>query len=371
MRSGIGQPRRQHIVFIAGILPIFMFNTGCLEIDPLPAGCTSDADCSEAPLLVCDTDTGLCVAAVDDPPEPPIEPDVDCVDDAQCDDGVFCNGAERCNGGICDPGDAPCVQDETCNEDVNECVSLPLTCSLAPSDPCGGRFAGSSFKLTSAVENVRGTLTYMWTASQGVFDDPTLPNPSLTLGASALGSVTITLVVTDTFASGETTISVDASCELNITITGIPLIINAGPDRVLFPRSVDFGGSVPFSPGAYLASGQPGGAVPAMTAIANRGPNSRFTVAWEVVGVPAQARIEDISLTNADSLNMTYWIAPNPNGEVSAIVSTGQLVTLSNIVVPGTYTFRVTMQDVCTGDVAFDEVAHTLIPSFDIVADGP
>ncbi len=312
--------------FPAVVSALFVAVPGCIEMTS-PTGCMNDAGCDDG--LFCNgaerCDDGECVAGSppcpSDPPCVECEEDRDvctvpeCGSDADCDDERFCNGQERCTDCICESGNAPCVQDEICNEDVDECEAPPLqlTCSIEPNGPRGGSaVGGSTIDLSATVENARGDLTWLWTVSQGILDDPALPAPSLTLGASALGSVTITLVVTDTIISGATTTSVEASCESTIPVADISLVINAGADRILFPVAANFGGSAPFSEGAYLASGQPGGSLPAIIAIVNRGSDPRTTFRWEVVGVPERARIEDVSIANADKMVMTYWIAPNP-----------------------------------------------------------
>lgn len=317
---------------------------------------------SDEPCIECDEDRDACIMP-------------DCMSNADCDDGQFCNGSERCSDCGCEPGNTPCGENESCNEETDQCemLLLSLICSIEPSDPCLEFPGGSTNILTSIVENARGNLTYMWTASQGTFDDSSLPNPQLTLGGSALGYVTVELQVIDTFVSGMTSTIAMASCEQTLSISGSSLPINAGADRILFPAAVDFGGSVPFSQGAYLASGQ-GGAVPAIRVIVDRGrdPGPRFH--WEIVRVPARARIEDVSLANSDTDVMTYWIAPNPEASVPTITRSGHSVPVSNIVVPGRYTFRITVSYPdfgCGSRVLIDEVSHTLIPPFDIVTDGP
>jgi hypothetical protein len=55
----------------------------------------------------------------------------ECLNDGDCDDGSFCNGKETCVDGICVDGQSPCVEDQVCNDDKDECrntVLLTATC---------------------------------------------------------------------------------------------------------------------------------------------------------------------------------------------------------------------------------------------------
>jgi len=47
---------------------------------------------------------------------------VGCTADADCDDGLFCNGAETCVEGDCVAGTDPCLADQTCDDEADECV---------------------------------------------------------------------------------------------------------------------------------------------------------------------------------------------------------------------------------------------------------
>lgn len=53
----------------------------------------------------------------------PSDPQPECETDADCMNDVFCDGAELCVDGICLPGIRPCVEDEICVEDKDECVT--------------------------------------------------------------------------------------------------------------------------------------------------------------------------------------------------------------------------------------------------------
>ena len=48
-----------------------------------------------------------------------------CGIDEDCDDALFCNGPESCVGGLCQAGNVPCTEDETCDEDTDTCVPIP------------------------------------------------------------------------------------------------------------------------------------------------------------------------------------------------------------------------------------------------------
>ncbi|HJL30305.1 MAG TPA: MopE-related protein, partial [Polyangiaceae bacterium LLY-WYZ-15_(1-7)] len=88
-------------------------------------------------LLACGDDDGMEMpdAAVGlDAPE--------CSADPDCDDGVFCNGAETCSAGACVAGEPPCMADQSCDEDMDRCVT---PCDVADADgdgvdapECGG-----------------------------------------------------------------------------------------------------------------------------------------------------------------------------------------------------------------------------------------
>ncbi|MFQ5494679.1 MAG: hypothetical protein ACE5EX_04800 [Phycisphaerae bacterium] len=56
----------------------------------------------------------------------------DCGTSADCDDGLFCNGVELCDLGVCVPGSDPCddgnlCTDDTCNEAADVCINTALT----------------------------------------------------------------------------------------------------------------------------------------------------------------------------------------------------------------------------------------------------
>lgn len=365
---------------------------GCIPMTPMepPAGfepeCMADADCDDEVFCngaeVCVA--GDCVAG--DPPCPTDQPCVECdenadactvpecVFDADCDDGRFCNGLERCSDCVCESGEEPCRDDQVCDEDIDECQPGPfsLQCAIEPVNPCGGPAGGRETILTSTVENARGTLTYSWQVSQGELDDPALPNPILSLVLPREGPVTnVTLTITDTFLSDGIATSINASCERAVTNPFPGLFANARADQSAVPAAADFGGSSPFSAGASLISGQTGGALPTIFAqIFPRPADFDFDVMWEVVGVPPQARIEDV-LIESIGVTLEYRIAPNPEARVPANTSDGQLVTLSNVVVPGTYTFRFTVHALMSGITACDEVALTLILPAEVEVDGP
>lgn len=214
----------------------------------------------------------------------------------------------------------------------------------------------------------------------------------LTLAGDAIGSAIVTVVATDDRymedANQEPTPPQPPGrdeCSLSIPIPLFgalftdqgdvePLLvlestipINAGADRILAPSSIDFGGNEPFSIGAQLTSGTSGGSVPSLIAVANRGQSNRFTFRWEVVNVPGAADIVDVVILNRDASVAQYLIIPSLSNRVPAITRAGQLIHVSNTVVPGTYTFRVSLTDELCGDVFQDEVSHTLIPKFEVL----
>ncbi len=53
-----------------------------------------------------------------------------CADDTACDDGLFCNGAETCDiaegaaEGVCVDGTPPCMEGETCDEELDICYTV-------------------------------------------------------------------------------------------------------------------------------------------------------------------------------------------------------------------------------------------------------
>lgn len=57
-----------------------------------------------------------CHAACDEEPG--------CETDADCDDGLFCNGIESCSteGSICVDGEPPCADNETCDDELDQCI---------------------------------------------------------------------------------------------------------------------------------------------------------------------------------------------------------------------------------------------------------
>ena len=62
---------------------------------------------------------------------PPTTPTT-CTMDAECDDGLYCNGTETCNAGSCQAGvpivcdDGVACTDDSCSEETDSCVSLPI-----------------------------------------------------------------------------------------------------------------------------------------------------------------------------------------------------------------------------------------------------
>jgi hypothetical protein len=65
-----------------------------------------------------------------------------CATDADCDDGLYCNGQEACDPSTneCIPGDFPCLEDSTCDEESDSCESESWFYN-----PC----TGNSYRLTS------------------------------------------------------------------------------------------------------------------------------------------------------------------------------------------------------------------------------
>jgi hypothetical protein len=53
--------------------------------------------------------------------------DAECASDDDCDDGLFCNGVESCSSegsvSVCVAGTDPCEASQTCDDDIDECVS--------------------------------------------------------------------------------------------------------------------------------------------------------------------------------------------------------------------------------------------------------
>ena len=49
-----------------------------------------------------------------------------CYSDADCNDAMFCNGQETCDGELCQPGTAPCLSSEVCDEVRDICIPEPV-----------------------------------------------------------------------------------------------------------------------------------------------------------------------------------------------------------------------------------------------------
>ena len=62
-------------------------------------------------------------------PDGDVDASPDCREDADCDDGVFCNGAETCLENVCQPGEAPTVDDgidctvDSCDEEAGAIIN--------------------------------------------------------------------------------------------------------------------------------------------------------------------------------------------------------------------------------------------------------
>ena len=74
-----------------------------------------------------------------------------CITDDDCLDSLYCNGIESCDEGICQSGLLPCDDlnecTEDCNEDLDQCTSLPLPYGTPCTDdanPCTDDFCVSS-----------------------------------------------------------------------------------------------------------------------------------------------------------------------------------------------------------------------------------
>lgn len=74
-----------------------------------------------------DGDEALCTTRVNGSPGPGVE----CLVDADCDDAAFCNGSETCSAGVCQPGTAPVLDDavactdDSCDETGDVVVHTP------------------------------------------------------------------------------------------------------------------------------------------------------------------------------------------------------------------------------------------------------
>ncbi|MBN1653371.1 MAG: hypothetical protein JXA30_06295 [Deltaproteobacteria bacterium] len=51
----------------------------------------------------------------------------ECTDQAGCDDGLFCNGLESCVEGACQNGADPCASNQSCDEQLDQCVTSSTT----------------------------------------------------------------------------------------------------------------------------------------------------------------------------------------------------------------------------------------------------
>ena len=89
------------------------------------AACFSTGDPCEGENLVCSEEKDVCIL-------------IGCDEDAQCADVLFCNGEETCVDGSCQPGEDPCLPDQQCDEENDECLEVPepgpgaLSFSLTP-----------------------------------------------------------------------------------------------------------------------------------------------------------------------------------------------------------------------------------------------
>lgn len=89
------------------ILCAIIFVVGIITSSVLAIDCTTDEECTEAPLFRCSG--GQCVA---------------CIEKEDCADDFYCNGDETCVDNICSPGISPCGEDEICDEANDACVMM-------------------------------------------------------------------------------------------------------------------------------------------------------------------------------------------------------------------------------------------------------
>ncbi len=205
-----------------------------------------------------------------------------------------------------------------------------------------------------------------WSLIGGPNLDMPFTNPtsiSTNFNTSLVGMFTVSVTVENIFG-------VMGSDSVVLTVEpGDPgFSVTAGADRVLSPNSVDFGGSAPFAAGAQLQSGLGGGQVPGIMANVIGNTSGSVAYFWEKIAVPDGADLIDVTILNSSAQSMTYLVIPALSNTVSTILDIGVAGANTNTVVPGEYRFRVTAQDLMSGEFDSVEVSHTLVAPFAIPA---
>lgn len=140
-----------------------VFCDGTESCDETADACESSGDPCAAAGQVCDEDTDMCIEGTA------------CNTDADCpDDNVFCNGTESCDttAGVCVSSGDPCTAPQTCDEDLNQCVSPP----------------GETFDFTLSTDTLAGTGGDDTFRALLVFNPPTGTNvPTLQTGDTGNG----------------------------------------------------------------------------------------------------------------------------------------------------------------------------------------
>lgn len=91
------------------------------DADRCEVPCAEDTNCSDGNPCTVDTCVeGICTHETTEPCQP-----LPCIDDTTCDNGLYCDGQETCSAiGFCESGEAPCLEGDYCNEELDRCEAL-------------------------------------------------------------------------------------------------------------------------------------------------------------------------------------------------------------------------------------------------------
>jgi hypothetical protein len=199
--------------------------------------------------------------------------------------------------------------------------TVTLTCSQSETDqadqPTSFNFQGpEDIQLTVDSEN--GTATFIAGGKAGTAE-------FTCTGINGMGAGEASDPVMVTFG-GSTEPDDDSDSDY-----GTKLAVDAGADRTFIPGIADFLSGPAFGAGQQLQSGQAGGVVSNLSAVADdpRFKDAEISFDWTVVSVPASAELEDVTILNPSAAMTDFLIIPALDNTRTILNNTGATDTES------------------------------------------